>query len=60
MATKIIARKKELEDKANAIKEGEFMLAKAPYVKEKQNYGDVILKALKEPQFMNILKKGIR
>ena len=57
MATKIIARKKELEDKANAIKEGEFMLAIAPYVKEKQNYGDVILKALKEPQFMNILKK---
>ena len=57
MATKIIARKKELEDKANAINQGEFELAIAPYVNEKQNYGDVILKALKEPQFMNILKK---
>jgi len=57
MATKIIARKKELEDKANAIKQGEFELAIAPYVNEKQNYSDVILKALKEPQFMNILKK---
>ena len=57
MATKIIARKKELEDKANAITEGEFMLGIKNYVNEGQNYGDVILKALREPQFMNVLKK---
>jgi hypothetical protein len=57
MATKIIARKKELEDKANAITEGSFMLGIKNYVNEGQNYGDVILKALKEPQFMNVLKK---
>ncbi len=57
MATRIIARKKELEDKANAITEGSFMKSIKGLVEDGQDYGDAILKALKEPQFMNVLKK---
>ena len=57
MATRILTRRKAMEDKANAITEGSFMLGIKNYVAEGQNYGDVILKALKEPQFMTVLKK---
>ena len=57
MATKIITRKKEQWKIKLMQLQKAFMLGIKNYVAEGQNYGDVILKALKEPQFMTVLKK---